>query len=302
MSEPGTVIACFGEILWDSLPGGLFLGGAPLNVAYHLLRQGVRALPVSAVGRDLLGDEACRRMAAWGLETRWIGRQGGFPTGMARVTLAPAGAPHFHVARAAAWDHIPITRPLRYQRTPPTALVFGTLALRGTANRRTLARLFSTWPDAWRVADLNLRPPFDHPGVIASVLREAQLVKLNSDELRRLTGASARRPDALERTIRRFSRRHGIPRVCVTAGACGAGLLWDGGWSWEEARPIEICDTVGAGDAFLAGLLAALLLHRCTPAEALAHACRLGEFVAARDGATPPYQCGARGQTRVSSP
>jgi fructokinase len=300
MNEDRPVVACFGEILWDSLPHGLFLGGAPLNAAYHLHRQGIRALPISAVGRDFLGHEARRRMAAWGLEIRWVAKPAGVPTGTVQATLDAAGVPRFEIARGVAWDHISLPHSWRRVSPPPDALVFGTLALRGAANRRVLAALLEAWPEAWRVADLNLRPPFDRSEVVAGALRAAQMVKLNDVELARLAGGGARRPDALARAARRFARRHRLARVCVSAGARGAGLWWDDHWYWEPARPVQVRDTVGAGDAFLAGLLAALLRHGSSPPAALAHACRLGEFVAARSGATPPYLCAARGPPRDS--
>jgi fructokinase len=287
-------IACFGEVLWDLLPQGIFLGGAPLNVAYHASRQGVTALMVSAVGRDFLGDEARRRIAAWGLNDRWIGRCKGQPTGTVRVALDAAGIARFRIEKNVAWDWIapPATR-LQFA---PAAIVYGSLALRSASNRRALARLFATLPDAWRVLDLNLRAPFDRGAAVAFALRHATVVKLNDDELARMTGRKARTPAGLAAAAQRFARAHGVHRVCVTAGARGAGLWWDGAWHWAPARRVQVCDTVGAGDAFLAALLAALLLRRAAPRRALADACRLGEFVAASDGATPPYRCDARGR------
>ena len=142
-------------------------------------------------------------------------------------------------------------------------------------------------------------PPFvTVPAVSAFALASAQLVKLNDHELARLAGPAGRTPGALEKAARRFARRHRIVRVCVTAGARGAGLLWDDQWFWEPSRPVPVRDTIGAGDAFLGGLLGALLARRAAPKIALAQASRLAEFVAARDGATPPYSCDARGRPR----
>jgi fructokinase len=290
-------IACFGEALWDILPRGLFLGGAPLNVAYHLSRQGARAALITALGRDFLGDEAFRRIASWGVNVRFVARLAAETTGVVRASLDAAGGASYDIARKVAWDRIAAARAL-LQSPAPHALVFGTLALREVPNRRALDRLLAAWPQTWRVLDLNLRAPFDDEPALAFALQHAQFVKLNDDELARMTGARVKTTRQLEKAAREFAVTHRLNRVCVTAGARGAGLWWEGAWFWEPAQPVAVRDTVGAGDAFLAAFLVAHLAGRATPPEALAKACRLGEFVAARDGATPPYQLDARGQPR----
>jgi len=300
MSKPdgNVAIACFGETLWDILPRGIFLGGAPLNAAYHLSRHGVKVRPVTAVGRDFLGDEAGRRIAGWGVDTRWVARTPDRPTGTVRATLDARGVASYRFASRVAWDAIP-TPPALLRQPAPDALVFGTLALRNPSNRRALRRLIDAWPEALRVLDLNLRPPFDRPEAVEPALRQAQLLKLNDSELARLAGSPVKSLKALEPAARRLSRQPGGPqRICVTAGERGAGLLWDGLWFWESARRVEVRDTVGAGDSFLGALLAASLRRGTTPAEALACACRVGEFVAARDGATPPYEIDRQGRPR----
>lgn len=287
---PGVV--CFGEVLWDCLPRGLFLGGAPANAGYHLARQGLRVVPVSAVGGDFLGDEAIRRMEAWGADPRFVSRHRQRPTGTVRPVLDRRGGATYQFARDVAWDRIPAPPVLR-RSAAPAALVYGTLALRETPNRRALTSLFEAWPGAWRVVDLNFRPPYATKSVIAFALAHAQFVKLNDDELAQLAGETARSPAALGRAAGAVARRHRIEHLCVTAGARGAGLWWKGAWHWEQARPVEVRDTVGAGDAFLGGLLGALLARQSNPASALASASRMGEFVASRDGATPPYRLDA---------
>lgn len=267
-----------------------------MNVAYHLSRLGLRAIPISAVGRDFLGVEARRRLLQEQLSVRFIAERAGLPTGTARATIDPAGTASFHIARHVAWDRIVVSRALQ-RLPPPAAIAFGTLALREEANRRALRRLLARWPRALRVVDLNLRAPFDLPDAIDFALKNAQLVKVNETELGVLIDQPGIKIRAMERAVRHFARRCQLERICVTAGARGAGLLWEGKWYWEHARPVVVRDTVGAGDAFLGGLLAALLRH-AAPAVALARACRLGEFVAARDGAMPRYVCDRRGRIR----
>lgn len=295
--RPIARVACFGEILWDCLPRGIFLGGAPLNVAYHLLRHGVEAWPISAVGRDFLGAEALRRLQVWDMDPRGIAQLSTRPTGVVQATLDDRGVAHYRIVRNVAWDRIDARRAKQQQPTPPDAIVFGTLALRETANRAALDTLLAAWPDAQRVTDLNLRPPFDGTAAIEFALRRAQIVKLNDEELLRLTprrGPTKRRA-GLEHLAREFAQKWKLATVCVTAGARGAGLLWQDRWFWEDGRPVTVRDTVGAGDAFLGALLPALLLSPVAPAVALARACRVGEFVAARDGATPQYTRNAQG-------
>lgn len=295
--KPSVTIACFGEALWDVLPRGIFLGGAPLNTAYHLSRQGIRALPVTAVGRDFLGREIIRRLAGWGIDRRGVAELARRPTGTVLATLDAGGNARYVFASDVAWDRIPVE--VRRREPAPRATVFGTLALREPANRRALGQLLDAWNGTWRVLDLNLRPPFDRPAAITFALAHADMVKLNELELARMIGAGdVQSPRRIEQAARRFAGRHQLTRVCVSAGSRGAGLLWDGAWHWEPAQPAQVRDTIGAGDAFLAGFLAALLGRRASPRVALANACRFGEFVAGCDGATPPYRCDERGRPK----
>lgn len=290
--DPSPMVACFGEILWDCLPRGIFLGGAPANAAYHLARHGLRVIPVSAVGRDFLGEEALHRIGAWGVDTRFIARPARRPTGTVRAVLDRRGSATYRFAPNVAWDRIPSPPALRKVSPAPAALVYGTLALREMPNRRALTSLLDAWPQALRVVDLNFREPFATRAAIEFALKRAQLVKLNDDELAQLTGMRGRSPAALRRAAETLARSRRLERVCVTAGARGAGLWWRGEWHWEPAREVRVRDTVGAGDAFLGGLLSALLAQEANPALALARASRMGEFVASRDGATPPYELG----------
>jgi fructokinase len=275
-------------VLWDCLPRGLFLGGAPMNAAYHLARQGFNVLPLTAVGRDLLGAEALRRMRSWGVDTRFVTQHADAPTGTVSATLNTKGAASYRIERNVAWDRIEVSERLTKLATAPAAIVFGTLALRSAGNRRALTKLLAGWPAALRVVDLNLRAPFDGKAMRELALKAAQLLKLNDEELGTLVGRRLRGSDQLATAARRLAQDRGIERICVTAGARGAGLWWEGEWMWEQAKPVDVRDTVGAGDAFLAGLLGTLL-RGGTAREALRRACRLGEFVASRDGATPDY-------------
>ena len=296
-SKPAVVV-CFGEVLWDCLPKGLFLGGAPINAAYHLAKQGLQVLPVTAVGRDFLGDEVLRRVENWGVDTRFIGRDRNHPTGTVGATLDSSGVATYQIRGDVAWDHIPVPPALRSIAPAPAAFVFGTLSLRGAPNRKALQTALNAWPAALRVVDLNFRAPFDTNAVTRFALLRAQLVKLNDSELSKLTGEKGKTESSLRRGTLRLAKQYRLRCICVTAGDRGAGLLWKDEWLWENARHVAVRDTVGAGDAFLGALLGELLLKGSSPARALVQACRLGEFVASHDGATPDYQLDRRGQPR----
>jgi fructokinase len=296
MNNPAPIVACFGEILWDFLPRGAFPGGAPFNVAYHLHRLGLHAHLVSAVGQDLLGDDLLRRMKDWGLETSGVTRHLGLPTGYVRAQLDAAGSAHYEIATEVAWDQIIPGEDSTRAVFGAGALVFGTLAQRAAVNRASLERLLSVLPaGALRVLDVNLRAPYDDIEFVRDCARRASLLKLNSNEAARLNHAQPGEGRD-EDHARDLARDCGCAIVCITAGEKGAGILANDTWHEAPAQPVTVRDTVGAGDAFTAGLLAGLLHHHESPADALARACRMGEFVAAHDGATPGYHLTENGQ------
>ncbi len=288
-SQP--LVVCFGEILWDFLPDALYPGGAPFNVAYHLSRHGCSVHLVSAVGTDVLGDELRRRVADWGLETSGLRRQPHKPTGYVRAQLSAEGAPAYDIARNVAWDGIePGGRSLAAARKAD-AFVFGSLAQRTSANQQALEQLLEVLPeDALRVFDVNLRPPHIDRPLLRRLAKRATLLKLNSAEAAYLAGNDDERSGREERNARVLFERNGCHSIVITAGAHGAGWLLDGTWHWEPAKPVKVADTIGAGDAFLASLVAGLLLTpEAAPAKLLAAACRRGEWVARQRGATPAY-------------
>lgn len=295
MSEPPPKkVLCFGEILWDSLPRGLFPGGAPMNVAYHLKQLGAHPIPVTAVGRDQLGDKLRRRLEMWGVDASGVYVRPTKPTGLARVTVID-GSPRFEIVEDVAWDWIEVSAELLDRASQSAAVVFGSLAQRSAPNRQQLTALLDHCPTALKVFDVNLRPPYDSAELVWALARRADLIKLNDHELVSLLKESAPTADLAE-AARRFSKRTGVGKVCLTAGANGAGLLLDGDWFWEAAKPVPVRDTVGAGDAFLAALLSGLLRGNHPPDEILRRASRLAEFVTTQDGATPAYQVDADGK------
>lgn len=294
MSESGSPhILCFGEVLWDSLPAGLFPGGAPLNVAYHLRMLGLAPIVVSAVGRDRLGEEMRRRFDVWGLDARGVRVDPTRETGLSRVALVD-GSPRYEIVEGVAWDEIEASPEILELARSSVAIVFGSLAQRSPTNRTQLRTLLAANPAALKVFDVNLRRPFDSSAIVWSLASAADLVKLNVDELAALLGETLS-PADFEIAVRRFARRAGVDQVCLTAGALGAGLLLEDRWAWRPSRPVAVRDSVGAGDAFLAALLFGRLRRAESPAATLRRACRLARVVVSRDGATPAYGVDSEG-------
>jgi fructokinase len=278
-------ILCVGEVLWDAMPDGLFLGGAPYNVACHLRRLGQPAALVSRVGDDVLGREVLRRLEANDLGTDHVQVDPEIPTGFARVDVDAEGIPAYEIVRPAAWDAIALDDALRDAAAEARAIVFGSLAQRAETSRRTVRALSTA--GALAVFDVNLRPPFVDRSVVQTSLEAADFVKLNEDELEEMSGWFGW-PGGMRTAVDALADAFGCRLVCVTRGDAGAVLWHEGVWAEQAGLPITVRDTVGAGDAFLAGLLAGLL-DGCGDEVALDIACHLGAFVASKSGATPNY-------------
>jgi fructokinase len=280
-------ILCVGEILWDALPEGLFLGGAPFNVARHLHALGEDVAFVSRVGDDVLGQEALRRLRAQGLDASLVQIDDSLPTGFVRVALDHhTGEPDYEIVEPAAWDAIALTDALQRHAEEAAALVFGSLAQRASTSRQTIQRLCET--DALRVFDINLRPPYVDRAVVEHSLRVADVVKLNDRELRQLQrwfDLAASPEDAMGDLATTFECR----AVCVTWGGEGARLWQEGECSYHPSYTVAVEDTVGAGDAFLSALLSGLLAGR-GGTSLLDCANRLGAYVASHSGALPAYE------------
>ena len=286
LPESSAEVLCIGELLWDALPAGLFLGGAPFNVACHLRAAGVSAAMVTRVGADQLGDEARRRVARYGVGTDLLQVDSSLPTGFVRVTVADDGSAEYDIVEPSAWDNIAATEALLGRAAKAQAIVFGSLAQRTPVTRDTIRRVLET--SALKVLDVNLRPPYDDRDIIRRSLERADVVKLNEDEMRRLASWFELR-GTLRKTVAALADRFDCRTVCVTRGGNGAAL-WNGGrWTEHPGFEVEVRDTVGAGDAFLAVLLAGLL--KSTDDDALLqHANLIGAYVATQHGAVPEDQ------------
>ncbi len=262
-------ILAFGEVLIDGLPSGDVPGGAPMNVAVHAARLGSRSALISSVGDDPDGQHLRSFLTSHGVAPDYLALSA-VPTGRVRVDLNAAGSPAYTILAPAAWDHIPATGPSLTAAATARYFVYGTLAARHPDSRASL--LAHLERAAFPVLDLNLRPPFDDLVALDPLLRAARGLKVNDEELARLGGTPAT-------TLTRWH----LDWLCVTHGSDGASFHTPTG-SWHvPAVPVQVVDTVGAGDAFLAGLLVALG-NGLPPAEALTAGAREGARVAGQRG------------------
>ncbi len=276
-------IACFGEMLWDVLPTGRQPGGAPLNVAVHLHNFGLEAQIISRVGHDDLGSELLDFVESKGIGTDYVQRGETHLTGVVKANVSNSMEVTYQIVKPVAWDYIQYTPELSALVETSEAFVFGSLAARQAPSRETLYRLLQQAP--LKVFDVNLRTPHYARDGVTYLLRQADVVKLNHHELAEIMGWFGVSPDE-DTALRWLAERFGLQAVCVTKGADGA-VLWVGGQLYRSPGiAVQVQDTIGSGDAFLAALLRGWLAGQL-PAEYLAFACAAGSLVASYQGATP---------------
>jgi fructokinase len=278
-----------GELLWDLFPDGPRLGGAPFNVVASMRRLSHPAAFVTAVGDDELGRSAVAAVDELGVDTTFISVARDLPTGTVAVTPDPVEGHRFTIGSPAAYASIGDADTLvtRLLDLVPEALVYGTLAQRSPAVRELTHRVATEIRPVNRLYDVNLRDGSWTGDLVLDLLRDATVVKLNGDEAVVLAGllGSAATGRALATAL---AARYGIERLCITRGAAGATLLVGGDEYMVEGIEVDVADTVGAGDAFAAGLLHGLLTDM-PPDETLRFANRLGALVASRAGALPVW-------------
>ena len=278
-------IFCAGETLWDILPRGEFIGGAPFNVASHCARLGARALLLTRLGKDERGRRALDQAKANGIDLSLLQIDPRLPTGEAHAVIDAAGSASYEFLCPAAWDALTATPAALAAAAAADAFVFGTLGQRDPRSREAIGQLARA--ARWRVFDPNLRAPHGERSVCEAGLREAGLVKLNEAECAVFADwfGGAATPEAMWQTL---SQHFGVQALCVTLGAAGSHLHWRGAWYAQESLPTSVVDTVGAGDSFLAMLVCELLGGSDAPTS-LARAARLASHVASQSGAVPAY-------------
>jgi fructokinase len=280
------LVVGIGEILWDLLPTGKQMGGAPANFAYQARALGAESRIVSAVGDDVEGREILDALAARRLDRRHIAIVPAVPTGTVTVGLDDEGIPRYAIRDNVAWDALPWTADLSRLAAEADAVCYGTLAQRHSLTRATVRSfLEATRPSCVTVLDLNLRQTYYSPEIVHGLLGRSRVLKLNEEELleiARLFSISGTETDLLVSLRDIFS----LELIALTKGKKGSRLLGRDGDSVHPGFPVDVADTVGAGDAFTAALVMGLLKHKNLD-EINARANRVASFVCSHPGAWP---------------
>ncbi len=276
-----------GEILWDMLPGGRQLGGAPANFAYHANALGGRGAVVSRVGDDELGREILGRLDGLGVDRTCVGVDAAHPTGRVDVKLDEKGVPEYVIHEHVAWDHISQSPAMIDLARRADCVCFGSLGQRSAESRQAIQSFIcATDAGCLRIFDTNLRQHYYTRELIEQLLGLANVLKLNDQELPVVTQLFEIGSDE-EKAIRTLIGRYSLRAVALTRGAAGSSIYPAAGPAAHQSPiNVAIADTVGAGDAFTASL-ALGFLNRMPLADIGRHAARVAAYVCSQHGATP---------------
>jgi fructokinase len=291
------IVVGLGELLWDLLPAGKQLGGAPANFAYITSLLGDEGIPASRLGHDTLGEEAILRLRELGLATAFIQEDADHPTGTVQVEVDSAGQPRFKISESVAWDFLDWT--LQWQRLAEQAdaVCFGSLAQRSEHSRSTIRKFVqASRPNAVRVFDVNLRQNFYTPQILAESMKLATIVKLNHEELPKIMRIFELGHHSEEDSARRLLSLQDLKLVCITRGDSGSLLVSLNECSEHPGFRVKVADTVGAGDAFTAAVVHGYL-RGTSLAQINENANRVGAWVASHSGATPALKAADLEQT-----
>jgi fructokinase len=277
---------CFGEILWDVLPGGAKPGGAPMNVAYHLKKQGMEPVLISKVGKDKYGNDLVSILKNQNLNLHYLQVDAEQPTGIVHATPNANHEVTYDIVFPSAWDFIEFNEPLLKLVEKSDYFIFGSLAARNSTTKNTLLKLLEA--AQYKVLDINLRPPHYTRELVEMLLHKTNFLKLNEDELRLISGWYLKSEDIYEQ-IKLVQNQFNLNSIVVTRGDKGAILNMEGTFFQHPGFEITVADTVGSGDAFLAGLLAHLSTGT-SASDSLVYANCLGAYIATRFGACPQYE------------
>lgn len=289
-----TRIICFGEILWDMLPKGKMPGGAPMNVAFHLNQLGLDASPLTALGKDDLGFELAEFLKNKQISTDLI-QWNDQPTGKVLVVLNEKQEASYTIEAPAAWDFIKIQdQSLPALKAMEPILVYGSLACRTEINRRSLAKLWSV--SSLKICDINLRAPFYNKELVHYLFSHTDWIKINHDELALISSwfkEGLADENAQARLV--LSMFPEVDLILVTRGDKGAAYYDRDSYYTHPGYIVQVADTIGSGDSFLA-MFIAKALSGIEPDLCLKYACGMGASVASMVGATPVFDVEARVQ------
>lgn len=278
-------IVGLGEILWDVLPEGKKLGGAPANFAYHASQFGMNGLAVSAIGRDSLGDEILDQLSGKNLHYQLEKVE--FPTGTVQVTLDKNGIPNYDICQGVAYDNIPWTPDMEAIAKETQAVCFGTLAQRDAVSRSTILQFLDTMPvDSVKIYDINLRQHWYTNEIIEDSLQRSTILKINDEELvvvREMMGQQAL--DTVE-FCRYLLDTYALKLVILTCGVEGSYVVTANECLFQGTPKVEVADTVGAGDSFTSAFCVAYL-KQLPLAQAHKLAVDVSAYVCTQSGAMP---------------
>ena len=279
-------VFCYGEVLWDIFPVGARAGGAPFNVAYNLMRMGVDGHMISRTGNDKLGNDLMAQVADWGISVKDSQIDGTHPTGTVIAHIDEHNEAHYDIIQPVAWDFIEFRNDYIEKVSTADAFVFGSLITRNETSRNTLFQLLEI--AKFKVFDVNIRPPFFSVPVITDLLHKADVVKMNKAELRMILDFLGKAYVSEDDSISFIQDKFSISEILVSKGSKGA-LYYNSRTRYEApAVPVTVQDTVGSGDAFLAGFLSKRITG-AAPQDIMAQATALGAFITSKEGACPTY-------------
>lgn len=281
------VVVGMGEALWDVLPEGKKIGGAPANFAYHVEQMGLPSCVVSAVGADTLGDEIIGNFDGKGL--RHVIEVVPFPTGTVQVTLDASGVPQYEIKENVAWDNIPYTDTIDKLARRTRAMCFGSLAQRNEVSRNTIKRFLDAMPtdvDTLRVFDINLRQHFYTKEVLADSMSRCNILKINDEELVEVSRLFALPGIDLRDKCKAIVEAYDLRMLILTCGVNGSYVFTPFGESFQPTPRVEVADTVGAGDSFTAAFISSILSGKGVE-DAHRRAVEVSAYVCTCHGAMP---------------
>lgn len=280
-------IVGLGEVLWDVLPEGKQLGGAPANFAYHTSQFGHDAIAISAVGNDPLGEETLAALDE--RQLHYLMPRVDYPTGTVQVTLDEEGIPTYVIREGVAWDNIPFTAELEDVAHNTRAVAFGSLAQRSSVSRATIQAFLRAMPEeSMKIFDINLRQTFYTKEIIEDSLRAATVLKINDEELV-LLGRMFEYPGLdIESKCKSLLANFNLHMLVLTCGVNGSYVFTPNMVSFQETPKVEVADTVGAGDSFTATFVSSILAGKNVEA---AHqlAVAVSAYVCTCKGAMPKF-------------
>ncbi len=286
MEQKEQKILCIGEVLWDMLPSGAKPGGAPMNVALHLKNIGLNVQIASRVGNDEQGRKLIDFIEKSGLSTDLIQIDDQLPTSEVLVNLDNKDQASYTICEPVAWDAIEFTPELEKAANESDVLIYGSLASRNSVTCDTIMKCIDRVD--FKIIDVNLRPPYDKQEIVEPLIARANFIKLNDDEMREIGKWDNLTNESEEYLMSWLVEKLGVDIICMTKGPEGSVLLDKGEFYKHSGYRVETIDSVGAGDAFLAGFISSYLQDN-NPTKALYFASATGAYVASKEGATPAY-------------